>query len=669
MPNARVQAAMNTRCHPNERPLALSQLRDIPNGGIVWLGSWSTLRHDLYKDRQTEIQTQDPDTVLQHMLPDPPEKGGGHVKLNRFMEVSGSKYDRFEDCLPISPRRRQMEHVVDSLTPLIQKRQSTATTTATLVALDSQIRQCLAPLQKDNYSSYVRPTVCDLADAAVDLLGRLIQNESTAKVIATEKVTMNAIQQIHPEWYDVNIDTRNLVSCLPNGQLDLMRSHKGHLIIVMASPFIPWAENVQTESRFRNVGAAIAFLELMAASGNNSREHFQHQYKLLRSFLMGLSLNDDDYSHLEKDSSQFLKSRINTFPVGYFPKAPKRSLIVSQPLQIGCNETLMLRKLLGRDRFNTLLRAHGLLRHENQIESPMEPLYQCPGLARVGTLFERPCVTPSSVIDLLGSGNPQHPLYGDCACNNCVRRGSIREHHYLSNKSSRDQAEDARLAVLEKQKDDHRQREEARLQNNIQSKGQVETLIEKSIKDRKYNSKRAPRNPTRTSKPIPRAMKTNKQYPLWFQNLMRVSLRLLIEKCGEDNIRWEFVIQLWEMFLEREEAKFPAGIRVPRAEDNRHKYYLPAYVAIRKEFLDDPDRSGRCFFLSVYQQPAATMAANEKIREKIQQNALVASGYDRSAGKQKRVTKQQKIAPFLRHIVELTYKEVNANANSNGRRP
>ena len=411
---------------------------NIPDEGMLFVDTWSTL--------PSELQDMKPySEFLQAKLRIRPPKGG-FVKNNRSMVASGPKYGGFVDCVDC-PRAIQLEkEVVPKL--LIAK-----TNEELLAALES--------IQGSNYSHYVRPSTEDLAEGAIDILERALLFLPSDHVIVIERCTYSAIEKHFPEWISNNIDMRSVITVLPDRGLVLLRTKVcHHRIIITASFFMMFAENVPHVVRFKCVNQFLTFMRLLVAGGNIDKEVLSRQQDLLCSFLMmleGLGANRDklnndwikatgddfdDYAFVEDETfdnndetpemeesrSGFRKGRILAMPKGYFKGAGPSTLIVSTKLKIGSNELLFLREMVGSSIITRLLKAVGYL--TNMDVSPLEPTWTCPGTRAFLHIEAQPCKATKGTLkarpNFLNSGQ----FKGDCLCNQCLSKLNDRVARY-----------------------------------------------------------------------------------------------------------------------------------------------------------------------------------------------------------------------------------------------
>lgn len=268
-------------------------------------------------------------------------------------------------------------------------------------------------------------------------------------VVIIERANTDAMEKCHYDWFHETLDMESAIDVLPNCELRLVRvksgKNIGRLVILTASFFISFAENVSTEQRMNNSHVDLVLLALLHASGIVEAEAVARLQRLTQSFLMALSskcktdaeatdfdtvdadyfdTNDADDVAADADAKAtaearfFRKARILAFPNGYFAGNAKRVVTVSRQLKIGYAELLYLRVELGYEKFNVLVGAFGL-----QTPTPLELDWVCPGLPASPTISVEPCTAVAEGIHLdvymVGRMWTSHPFYGHFLCNRC----------------------------------------------------------------------------------------------------------------------------------------------------------------------------------------------------------------------------------------------------------
>jgi hypothetical protein len=152
----------------------------------------------------------------------------------------------------------------------------------------------------------------------------------------------------------------------------------GHPVLITASFFKMFAEKTNFKSMvFPSVHAFCTTMELFWLSNNVTNEYAFHQWKLLRSFLMGCDGLD---TSKEDNNLSYRVARRLAVAKGYFQKkAPAGVFTVSKKnLGIGYAKCLYLGHRLGFQMFHTLIQTVGLARWQDS--NPMEPDFECPGI-------------------------------------------------------------------------------------------------------------------------------------------------------------------------------------------------------------------------------------------------------------------------------------------------
>ena len=211
---------------------AIEFMEDIPDNGIFCVFSWKTL-----PSAPQDMKANSP--FLQQKLPDLPPKGG-FVKLNRAIELFGSKFGRFEDAVKRCPREEHLDCVIEFL--------ERATTEEDYV-------EALEFIRGTNYSHYIRPSDEELAFGAVSVLEDAMESLPENHVIVIERVSFEAIENEWHEWIDDNIDMDTAIYVMSQSihNLTLVRAKNGRRIIITLSFFTMFAENVSKQHIFQCV--------------------------------------------------------------------------------------------------------------------------------------------------------------------------------------------------------------------------------------------------------------------------------------------------------------------------------------------------------------------------------------------------------------------------------
>ena len=197
--------------------------------------TWPTLTHRLHRLAET-----DPSFLQQKLHPEPPV--GGFVKANRLIELFGSKYGGFQDSVKLSPREQQLDEVLDTLKPLLEKEMDESNRAA--------IRKALGPIQgEQHYSHYVPPTGKTLASGARPLLEAMIAALPKRHVVAIERETADALIEKYPAWWNKGIDMDSAIEVLPRKKLCLVRARNGRRVIITSSYFVAFTEDVSVNHR------------------------------------------------------------------------------------------------------------------------------------------------------------------------------------------------------------------------------------------------------------------------------------------------------------------------------------------------------------------------------------------------------------------------------------
>ena len=268
--------------------------------------------------------------------------------------------------------------------------------------------KALKYIQGENYSHYVHPTRQELANCGQALIQETLDSVSPEDCMVVERCTVHALQAEARGVWESSADKDSKILLLPEQYSpSLFRAKKGHCVFVTPSFFIMFAENVSIEACFWCVKAYLTLMQLLFKTGNVSKEHLEHNRRILCSFLMALDFgnsnnlqqddtgvdedymeycNDDNESYndsakdnaKDKKEASFILARRLALANGYCKGAMPRVLAVSMRLGIGHSESLFLQVMLGKEHFKELLLAYNILL-PGQTESPMELSYKCPG--------------------------------------------------------------------------------------------------------------------------------------------------------------------------------------------------------------------------------------------------------------------------------------------------
>jgi hypothetical protein len=155
-------------------------------------------------------------------------------------------------------------------------------------------RAALGSIQGKHYNSYVHPKDADLGKGGCEVLEKLLKELPDDRVIIIERATIAAMKKKESVWLHSLIDMESEVDLLPEDPraLSLVRAKKSkNRLVFGASYFMAMAEETCREARFSSVKAFLAFADLLQASGNLTVHHVQRLRRILKSFLMRLSLD------------------------------------------------------------------------------------------------------------------------------------------------------------------------------------------------------------------------------------------------------------------------------------------------------------------------------------------------------------------------------------------
>lgn len=195
----------------------------------------------------------------------------------------------------------------------------------------------MAPLQGENYDSYVRSEPELLANGARGVLEWALTS-SQFDTIVIEWENINALEKYHNKW--LNGKRVNKTHINVSRRLCLFRSSNGKRVINTPSFFVAFAErDYSIEAIFNSVREFLVLLDLLVASGNIPVEQANAERRILQSYLMALP---------EKEGDEFAKNsrsraRLNALPDGYLSGNAPNVVVVSQHLGIGYRETLQIR--------------------------------------------------------------------------------------------------------------------------------------------------------------------------------------------------------------------------------------------------------------------------------------------------------------------------------------
>ena len=374
--------------------------------------------------------------------------------------------------MKLSPREQQLDEVLDTLKPLLEKEMDESNRAA--------IRKALGPIQgEQHYSHYVPPTGKTLASGARPLLEAMIAALPKRHVVAIERETADALIEKYPAWWNKGIDMDSAIEVLPRKKLCLVRARNGRRVIITSSYFVAFAQDVSVNHRYQSVRDFCVCQDLLLASGNITLEAVTKQRKILCSFLMGLKPNG-----IDKDGNVKLSYRTPrhlAFPQGYFLGNKKHVCVVSQQLEIGYMEMLYLRFRLGKGLNDNLLIAHDLLLNGKQSSSPLEPGFACPGIPACGGYGAQACTgcDDDPYMSMVGADIPDHVMHGYFLCRLCHRKIDTRELAILRQRKNKNDdhddddgdhvhnyntlsvAQERRLQVLEDRAEKHPQQTKA----------------------------------------------------------------------------------------------------------------------------------------------------------------------------------------------------------------
>jgi hypothetical protein len=175
MPSKKVRDALSSSVTPN---LAVGLLGEIPDGGVHCVGTWSTLPSDLHRLAESS-------ELLANRLHCEP-KEGGFVTLNRWKALLGSKFGSFEDCLPKSPRSKQLDTLSEKLHALFNDDDDDDHATPS----KENIIDLMKAIQGQNKSHYVHPEAGELASPAKSILTQWMATQPANHMFMIERTTI-----------------------------------------------------------------------------------------------------------------------------------------------------------------------------------------------------------------------------------------------------------------------------------------------------------------------------------------------------------------------------------------------------------------------------------------------------------------------------------------------
>lgn len=257
-------------------PEVVAFFQNIGTGKVQFLFSWRTLSAALWA-------SSNPSEFLRRRLRLLP----GFVKEFVAKALVGDKYKGFIDCINDSPREDTLDEIVHILLPIL-----TAIPEGPIMdeSVCQEIQGVLDGIRGVNYDDYVRPSQVTVGRGAREKLPGLLESTEEDGMTVMERHTWVGLLMYDRPWAEATIDIPNGVEVMPEfpGALTLFRTRKtNRRLVIMASHFIIFAENVTPLHRRRAVLFFLLFLDVLQASGNVDPEHVASQRALLQSFLMG----------------------------------------------------------------------------------------------------------------------------------------------------------------------------------------------------------------------------------------------------------------------------------------------------------------------------------------------------------------------------------------------
>lgn len=167
-------------------------------------------------------------------------------------------------------------------------------------------------------------------------------------------------------------------------------------------------------------------------------------------------------------------------------------MLVSKHLRIGYCEMLHLRERLGEALTHKLIRAHGLMSHPNQVMSPLEPSWKCPGRLAYGKINARECTfrnrddgnaNTKYEPTMAGGEDSSRAFFGYYICAGCRRGMDCLEYAAYSDSDSGSaltEDQQKRFEKIEGYRANHRERENNRRTKKIEDEG-IETVQQKEL--------------------------------------------------------------------------------------------------------------------------------------------------------------------------------------------
>ena len=384
-PSARIQAIMNP---PPPPPELIERRRDKKSECIM---SWPTLPsylknkarngHKWYAQRLQNIPT-DGDFATEHFY-------------MRIHGLNSGMYLGYEDAVSTPPRiYRDLDPLLVKLKPLCDEFAAMAIGKMPTDEVKMKIDDALVAIQGNNRFHYFEPTDQELADGALCLLRKKLNELPLDVEIRIEQETVKQLCKFYPqEWYDL-IDVFSLI-VYEDTQSFLAKS--GHSIVVSRSFFRIVSEKTYRSTRFDAVRSFIAEQALQISAGNIKREHMaevRHFQACLCAFLMVLEGLESPEDLDEKDNyyeGRFYVARDRMFSKEWFLAYGRFTKGLQTTFGTDTFSLLYLADELGPDSFAWLCQSQG-------IQTKTAPLgldWKCGGAMALGRYPHEPCTQTS----------------------------------------------------------------------------------------------------------------------------------------------------------------------------------------------------------------------------------------------------------------------------------
>jgi hypothetical protein len=385
------------------------------------------------------------------------------------------------------------------------------------------------------------------------------------------------------------------------------------------------AEECTNQKKWEAVRLFLLKSNLLQVSGNMTSEaHSQLQSRFVAyAMVLDKLLIDDEDKMIISDSETaklgIRKPRCLLFPTGYFPHTPKRSELVSKILQIGHLEMFYLREKLGRESFESILKAFDMLRYPQQTISPIEPDWECEGYPDVGNFCAVICTAPTTFEPIcIAPDDPTHPFHRICVCRHCqskqqrlelviyqtMKQSNIRLPQPLQDRSN----------FVEQCRTNHNQNQQRRRQKDIEDRGEDPVRLEEQMKSANYEDLhprvRVPPAaldleedddddadydkmvPTKKSFRCRKIRDRTLKYDPYFFHLMEDATYHLTQAYGVRNVYWGYVVQLFDTLLvqEHQAGRLKTPVEFIDVGDHifRPKYLCHEYTRAASKYLDMP---------------------------------------------------------------------------------